>query len=259
MAGIHNALAGAYTKSAFEFTISANTANANLRTLAVSAGWDQASAVTATINSGVIVYSNSTGTPALTINGSFPAGVTLINNGNITGMGGKGGNGGYAGAGNPGAGGGLALSVAVAVKINNAGVISGGGGGGGGGGSGYRPYGKGGVRWTTTGGGGGGGRTGSTNSAGGTVNGGTGTFSAAGGGAAAPSVYVKGVGTFYMGAGGTGGGWGASGSSGGSSYIRFNKVNYGGPGGGGGAGGGAVSGNANITWLATGTRNGGIA
>jgi hypothetical protein len=81
MAAIHNALAGAAGESVFLFTISSNQTNANLRTLAVSAGWDQNSKVTATINSNIYVYSTSTGTPGLTINGSFPGGVELVNNG----------------------------------------------------------------------------------------------------------------------------------------------------------------------------------
>lgn len=46
------AISDGYGKSnAFAFTISANVANANLRTLAVNAGWNGTSAVTATIAS----------------------------------------------------------------------------------------------------------------------------------------------------------------------------------------------------------------
>jgi hypothetical protein len=122
-----------YGKSAaFTFTISSNITNANLRTLAVAAGWNQSSAVTATIASGVYVYSTSTGTPALTINGSWPGGVTLVNNGFIMGMGGNGmdkttiyGNTAVA---QPG---GNAISLGVNVTITNNSYIGGGGGGGG--------------------------------------------------------------------------------------------------------------------------------
>ena len=71
----------------FAFTIASNQTNANLRTLALNAGWNSTSKVVATINSGIVISSNSTGIPALTVNGSFPGGVELINNGYIIGMG----------------------------------------------------------------------------------------------------------------------------------------------------------------------------
>jgi hypothetical protein len=244
----------------FAFTISSNQTNANLRTLAVNAGWNQSSKVVATINSGVYISSNGTGTPALTVNGSFPGGVELINNGLIIGMGGNGGNGGggtYSGyyQGSSGGAGGLSLSVSSAISINNAGTIGGGGGGGGGGGPGliYNEYGLNGV---AGGGGGGGGRSSvAANSSGGSGgqgdypygygpagSGGSGTSGSAGGGGGAYQ---------YGGTGGSGGGWGSSGASGG------NGLDYAGAGG-GGSGGGAVSGNGNITWIATGTRLGSI-
>jgi len=110
----------------FSFSIASNQTNANLRTLAVNAGWNQTSRVAATINSGIYVSSNTTGTPALRVDGSFPNGVTLNNNGAIIGMGGAGGIGGseYQVPG-VGAGGGGALSVAVPITINNAGTIGG--------------------------------------------------------------------------------------------------------------------------------------
>lgn len=229
----------------FYFTISANTLNGNLRTLAVNAGWDQSAKVYATINSGIYCYSNSTGTPGLTINGSFPGGVQLTNNGFITGMGGAGGygagsNNGYV-AGQGGFAAGLALSVSSAVSIDNTSGTVGGGGGGGGGGS-YLSQ----KAGTYGGGGGGGGRTGITNSAGGAgglgtagngVAGTDGTSSAAGGGGAGG------------GAGGAGGAYGASGVTGATST---------GFGGAGGGAGGAVTGNSNITWINTGVRSGSI-
>jgi hypothetical protein len=237
----------------FAFTISTNTTNGNLRTLAVNAGWNQTSKVVATIGSGVVMSANSTGTPGLTINGSFPNGVQLNNTGFIIGMGGNGGRGGnsFVGpiAGAAGAGGGLALSVSVAVTVNNTGTIGGGGGGGGGGG----PTNEGDGPDYYSGGGGGGGRTGSTNSSGGAANnagssgggaggGGSGTFSAAGGGG-------TGAGGGIGGNGGSGGGFGSSGAAGQSGGFG---------GGGGGAAGGAITGNSNITYIATGTRLGGI-
>lgn len=253
----------------FAFTISSNQANANLRTLAVNAGWNQSSRVVATIGSGVFVSSNGTGTPALTVNGSFPNGVELVNNGTIAGMGGAGGiGGGTPTGGTAGSAGGLALSVSVALSLRNNSTIRGGGGGGGGGGmifvqtsAGDPAYGippsfggQGGV-------GGSGGITGaaanSAAGAAGTVSGlsqnfngnpgNIGTSSAAGASAGSISRYG-----FTSGAGGAGGAGGAAGSAGGNST--------GGSGNGfaGGAGGGAISGNSNITYLATGTRLGAI-
>ncbi len=255
----------------FAFTIASNQTNANLRTLAVNAGWNQSSKVVATINSGVYISSNSTGTPALTVNGSFPGGVELINGGIIAGMGGGGGNGrgnvwspGLSWtAGSAGAAGGLALSVASAVSITNNNTISGGGGGGGGGGAAAQVGGK--YVYFGVGGGGGGGRTGLTNSSGGTrgsnyngssgittyaSNGGAGTVSSIGAGGAQASTGNNITG----GSGGSGGAWGSSGASGGNG----NPYNSSGAPYGGGSAGGAVAGNANITWVATGTRNGGI-
>jgi hypothetical protein len=242
----------------FLFTISSNQTNANLRTLAVNAGWDQSAPVVATINSGVYISSNSTATPALTVNGSFPGGVELVNNGFIVGMGGNGGNGGPGGLGSVGtvgavgAGGGLALSVASSVSIRNSGTIGGGGGGGGGGSSRLDNIPYQGIASYGGGGGGGGRSSAASNSAGGVAtgsvyvgsNGGAGTVSAAGNGGAGFDAGGPSVGS-----GGNGGGWGSSGSSG--ATVSFS-------GGAGGAGGAAVSGNSNITWLATGTRLGAI-
>lgn len=226
----------------FAFTIAANQTNANLRTLAVNAGWNQTSKVVATINSGVVISSNSTGTPALTINGSWPGGIELTNNGTIVGMGGSGGSGGYAGPGpwntgpgGGGGGGGTALSVSVATSVRNNGTIAGGGGGAGGAPGVYDP----GTCCTPNGwyggNGGSGGRSSNFNSPGGGGGpdaygahngspGGAGTFSSAG-----------------TGGNGPGGNWGASGGAGSA-----------------GAGGSATSGATNITWLATGTRFGAI-
>jgi hypothetical protein len=234
----------------FPFTISSNQTDANLRTLAVNAGWNQVSRPIATINSGVFIFSTSTGTPALTINGSFPNGVTLINNGTILGRGGNGGNGASGFAGSAGSTGGLALSVSVAVTINNgSGTIAGGGGGGGGSGSYTNSDGN------TSGSGGGGGRG---NGPGGGVPGtaypqtgapgGAGTLTAAGPGGVGNPLWNH--------IGGNGGGGGASGSPGGPGTSAYCAP--GGPGGGGGGGGGCITGNSNITYIATGTRLGSI-
>ena len=234
----------------FAFAISSNQTNANLRTLAVSAGWPGTAKVVATINSGIYVSSTSTGSAALTINGSFPNGVELINNGIIAGMGGNGGNGQRvfipATVGN-GTAGGLALAVSVAVTINNLGTIGGGGGGGGGGSYSfnYSNYNSGG------GGGGGGGRvngtggTGEANDSGGGygTNGGNGSLTAAGGGGTNTIGNPKSN-------GGAGGDLGSVGSNG--------TIVAGGQRGTGGAAGGAITGNSNITYINTGTRLGSI-
>lgn len=128
---------------AFSATISANTANYNLRAAAVTAGWNQVLPLnaTVTINAGVYVYSTNTGTYAFDTGSTFPTGTTLalINNGTILGMGGRGGNsvgtesGGYYSGTVSGAVGGPGIIARYAISITNNGIISGGGGGGGGG------------------------------------------------------------------------------------------------------------------------------
>lgn len=254
--------------NAFLFSITSNNNNVNLRSAAVSAGWNQSTQVIATINSGVVIGSASTGSPALVIDGAWPGGVQLINNGSIVGLGGNGGAGGNAQGGfsggtfyaNPGAvglGGGTALSVSVATSITNNGTVAGGGGGGGGGGGAVSQS-KG--NNSSGGSGGGGGRTNNINSSGGAfgtttnsgpkyngIAGSAGTF--AGAGAGGPQVTQAGV---TGGAGGPGGGWGSTGTKGNNG--SGNTIS--GAGGNGGAAGPATSGNANITWLATGTRLG---
>jgi len=239
----------------FEFTITSATTDANLASLATAAGWNGSSELIATIDSGVYVSASTTANKGMTIDGSFPAGVTLINNGYIVGDGGNGGNGANISGcncsqGGNGGSGGIALLANVACTIDNTnGVIGGGGGGGGGGGArtngNYDPD----AGWECNdggrGGGGGGGQSGNVNSSGGTgqSNGNAGTKTAAGTG-----------GTVYF-DGGNGGSWGASGTNGqnagGGNYRNC-------VGGSGGAGGAATSGNANITWTATGTRYGTI-
>lgn len=254
----------------FAFTISSNQTNANLASLATAAGWNGSSKLIATIGSGVYISSNSTGTPGLTVNGSFPGGVELVNNGFIIGMGGNGGNGPSAyqnsfSGGTNGSAGGLALSVSSAVSITNNGTIGGGGGGGGGGTASYLQGDKG-ASWVYGGGGGGGGRSGATNSSGGSggsaaagvsanvsgISGSAGTSSAAGSGGNGGYGIAAGG---FRGGGGTGGTWGAAGSTGNADRPSLSSS---GPFGGGSAGG-AVSGNGNITWVATGTRLGSIA
>jgi hypothetical protein len=259
----------------FPFTIASDTSNANLRSLALSAGWDGTRRVVCTINSGVTVFSTSTGSYAMTVNGTFPNGVSLINNGTILG---RGGNGGLGGAASPpcncgdfsrggetsGSGAGPALLVSVATSITNNNRIAGGGGGGGGGGPGNS--------FTGSGGGGGGGIGGSSGGSiafnsfcGGNSVGSSGTLTAAGPGGNGGSTGGGGCGCL-IGTGGPGGAGGGFGSDGGfgsagmttrdskcrSTPFVFNPSQS------GGAGGAAVVGNSNITWVAFGTRNGSI-
>jgi hypothetical protein len=248
----------------FNIIISSNQTNLNLRSLALSSGWNEISKLIVTINAGIYISSNTTSTPALTISGAFQNGLTLINNGSVVGMGGAGNQGAPVGApGGNGFSGGTALSVSSGVTIDNAsGVIAGGGGGGGGGGS-FQDNDSG-YGWA--GGGGGGGQSGLTNSAAGAAGTGTyfqrsrdsaagtaGTVSAAGsGGIGAAAPFAQ----YYAGAGGNGGSWGSAGSTGGSSNPPGGHTPQ--PPGSGGTAGAAVSGNSNITWTAFGTRLGTI-
>ena len=232
----------------FSFSIATPQSNANLRTLAVAAGWNQTSAVVATVNSGVVISSTCTAVAGLTINGTWPNGVQLINNGQI---GGKGGRGALGCAGPPFASGpkagGPAISLGVSATIVNNSYIGGGGGGGaasintgGGGGAGggaggnvgAGSGGNGGNVMPGTGGAGGAGGT-ATNGSPGTAGGGGGNqgycncnlgLSQGGpGGSAgnAGSPYVACTGNSD--AAGGGGGWGASGGGGGAnSYSAGN-------------------------------------
>lgn len=252
-----------YGKSnVFAFTISSTQVDANLRTLAVAAGWNETTPVEATIGSGVNINGSvaANSTPALTIDGSWPAGVTLINNGSITGRGGTGG----VSATNGGAGG-RALSVSVAVTIDNQGTIAGGGGGGAGGWpasySSSCEMGESDSSCNAPGGGGGGGQSNTSynglGGAGGTTStsncwyssnssaGTNGTSSAAGtGGAGGTCTSCICTGNHTAQAGGAGGVLGSAGSN------TTGRV--------GGAAGQAVNGNSYITWTNTGTRLGTI-
>lgn len=224
--------------SGFQFkqTISADTTNYNLRSAALAGGWDGVKPLlaTVTINSGVVVSSDNTTTPAFDTGSGFPAGsqLELVNNGYVCGMGGRGGS----NYNSSHQGGGTALRASFPLSVTNVGVIAGGGGGGREG-SGDPDYAA----------GGGGGRSGRHNSAGGTgyYYGGAGTFSSGGGGGNGGAGGTTGPGgDAASGLGGGGGGWGSNG--GGNGWYA------------GGAGGSSVTGNSYITWLATGTRYGSI-
>lgn len=224
----------------FSFTISTNTADVNLRTAALAAGWNGSAVLYATIASGVVVYSTSTSNAALTVSGSFPNGVYLTNSGTILGKGGDGGNGGLFSSPTSGQAGGTGMSVASSITITNNGRISGGGGGGGGGLgstdsiSGEQLGGGGGGGGIGNGGGGSGGGGGYPGQSG---TSGTLTANGTGGLGYASSSYYGG------GNGGSYGTAGAAGNNGGAS---------------GGPAGACLTGNSYITWAATGTRNGTI-
>jgi hypothetical protein len=252
---------GFYGKSiAFTFnaTISANTNDYNLRSAAVAAGWNTADILNATItiNAGVIVGSSSTATPAFTTGTPFPAGTTLalINNGVIYGRGGNGGAGGGSGG---GGGAGVANSTGGARGSGNSSPANAG-----------QPGGN-----TTAGSGGAQGSAAPTSPAGnagspggagglalqvqaaltltnnGTIGGGGG---GGGGGGISFNNFPPQPGSFITinHAGGTGGGLGAVGAAG--------TTGNGSAAGSGGAAGDAITGNSNITYLATGTRLGSI-
>lgn len=242
----------------FQFTISTSyTTTQNLRSLALAAGWNGTDPVRATIGSGVYIYgtygsagaqsygsngvAGGNGSEALTISGSFPGGLILVNNGTLYGGGGAGGNGGSTGNGGNGGAGGAGLLVSTAITIFNYGTIAGGGGGGGGG----PAWGAGGV--VRSGGGGGGGAVYGRGGIGGDwegIDGGTGSIGGLTTGGSGGS-SDQGLNT-----GGTGGALATAGSAG-------NNPAGGSPGA-GGAAGPAVSGNSFITWSVTGTRTGAL-
>jgi hypothetical protein len=241
-------------KRAYNYTVSSNTTNINLNSLATSLGWGGTLPIvfTLTINNGVTLGSSSTSNPALLIS-SFPAGteVYIINNGYIVGAGGAGGNGAYRAAGGAGSNGGDALSIAYATNITNNNTIGGGGGGGGGG--------AGADTWS---GGGGGGGAGNIVGAGGlgstgVPNGSAGTLTT--GGARGTPYAVGGSGNGIGWYGGAGGNLGQNGAVGDGTYIYGGGNNnpFLGNGAAGTAGNCTSTGsNANITWLVTGTRLG---
>jgi hypothetical protein len=118
------------------FVISSNQIDLNLRTYLVSQGWDQTSRAFIIINSGVYITSSSARlsgdiqVPALLIEGEWPNGLFITNNGNILGHGGHG-----VGRSTSSAymkKGSCAIKITSATLINfeNNGVIAGGGGGG---------------------------------------------------------------------------------------------------------------------------------
>jgi hypothetical protein len=255
--------------------------------------------LTITINSGVYLYAVITSQAGLIIDG-FTAGdtVTLVNNGYILGMGGKGG--GTINGTTTGNNGGNALSIGFPISIINNSYIAGGGGGGGGSGGCTGGGGAGGGAGGDTAGvfsnppviggaGGGPGAVGSNGTltgsgqpnasiGGGSGGGGgasayTGTSMGAGGGRILPG--SGGAGAYFSGYG-TGGAGGSAGGAGGNGALGGSSTSGGGGGGGwgatggianvfnqaskpGGTGGKAIHLNGNsVTWLTTGTVYGAV-
>ncbi len=223
--------------SSFAFTLSSNQENWNLRSAALTSGWDGTAQLVVNISNGVYVWSDDTSTAGLIVSGAFPGGLIVNNSGFIMG---RGGNGAIYTTGNPGGPGVTVSLTSGSATFNNqpSGYI--GGGGGGYGGTSFT-YGENGTGITSAGGGAGGGggsrdETGSDQtqqrgSAGGRIFPGTGgRGSAAGGfgGFGGSAGSAGGNGTGGDGNAGGGGGWGAAGGSGGSNA--------------GGAGGAAISG-----------------
>lgn len=125
--------------AAFTFTLTSNTQQGNIRTLAVNGGWDGSSKLIFVINTNVVVWSDNTSIAALTTGTNFPNGLTIVNKGKIMGRGGNATNTaldvsnlfGIDTTARPGFAGGPALELNVPVTINNSqGYIGGGGGGG---------------------------------------------------------------------------------------------------------------------------------
>jgi len=170
----------------FSFNITSSAQNANIRTLAVAAGWDGSVPLVANVNSGIYLWSDDITLGGVIISGSFPSGITLVNSGYIIGKGGSGGNTNQAGgAGGPAL---YVSSTGVSVTNNSGAYIAGGGGGGqggqgaGGGGAGGGTGGSGGGE-TINGAGGAGGAIGVAGSKGGDASSAGGGYGGGSGGA----------------------------------------------------------------------------
>ena len=227
-----------YGRSALaKLYIAATTTEINLRSWAIANGWPGTGAVEIYVNSGVWVYSDTAAVPAITIDGNWPLGLTLINNGIIMGMGGSG-------------NGSAAISTSISYTMYATNYILGGGGRGG-----------------ADGGGGAGGGN-STGAGVGVNSNNVTTSSAAGGrnplGSNTPNSVINGKGNYIVYGGGAGGGgncswdcqnwqsrggYGGGNANAGGAYASVQGSPAGGWGGGGGygaAGGTGRSGGANV-------------
>jgi hypothetical protein len=212
-------------------TIDSSKVDFNLASWLQSQGlWDGGSAFNGmvTIAPSVAITASSAGVAAFST-GTFPGGaiITLVNNGGIQGAGGAGGNGGNSAASNGSGGqaGGHAMSLQIALTIDNTNGNIWGGGGGGGGGAGTPLLDDGTENHAPIAGGAGGG---------------------AGGGGSGQVFGVHGSqGVGVASVGGTGAnGTSNAGGAGGGGGAGFNNNNPGGNGGAGGGPGAAGSGGA---------------
>lgn len=270
-------------------TVATTVYDYNIRSQAIAAGWDGVTPLSVTLTNNGTILSTNTATPALRTGSSFPAGssISVINNGLIAGRPGAAGTGGWGGnnADGPwfatgtggyysdkgsnalpnttgGGSGGIAFLAEASCNFTNNSTIGGGPGGGGGG----------------SGGSGSGCNTGSNPShgpGGKGGDGGNGGFAFPGCiyGYTAPTAGQSGTVQPYDAAGATGGNGGAGGA-GGTNWGQAGTTGVIGSSGtsrpnsaagsialsgAGGSAGAAVSGNSNVTWIATGTRLGDVA
>jgi len=250
----------------------------DIRAAAITAGWDTVKPLQALIDISAAgaIYSTTTAS-AVKYVGTLPdsSSIYIRNAGIIYGTPGAGGKGGDTAlstsplSGVDGTAGGIAVEVNVPVLIDNTGgTIAGGAGGGGGGGGGWdstNPQaggggagGGGGVTYTGLNGG-----VGAVGGLGGNSFGSSFTASTAGGtgstvggttGSAGQGNDGSGV-TSVGGGGGDGALPGAAGAAGGAAQLGNTMAS----GGAGGAAGNYISGNSYVTWVANGTRTGGVA
>jgi hypothetical protein len=212
------------------FAITSNKTNYDLHAdLIANHGWDgiEPIDVDVTLNSGIVCKASTTSAIGFNVIG-FPVGSSIVftNNGEVTGRRGIGG-----AAATAGSAGGLAFKTIFAMTIDNtSGELNGGGGGGGGGGNGSSGSGK---------------------------NCTTGVAGLGGDGYGEIARTLGTSGSFGAGNGGKGGDKGAAGANG-TNGVDSGCVSGSTIGGLGGIAGGAVDGDSNITWTATGIRNGAI-
>ena len=119
-----------------QFTLTSNQQDFNARNWLISQGWSGSGSVELTIASNVYIYASSTSAYAFNMGGSYPAGLTLINNGRIMARGGNAAtNNNFTSAlaqplPNNGGSGGTAMYLTGNITNQNNGYIGGGGGGG---------------------------------------------------------------------------------------------------------------------------------
>ncbi|QIL69557.1 hypothetical protein G7048_03710 [Diaphorobacter sp. HDW4B] len=219
---------------AFTLNITASVANPDIRALAIAAGWSPSKPLIVNITAPLI--------NTLNLGSTAFAGGLRINISASTRIGGV-------------LNSGTALTTGVAVEINNLGIISGGGGKGGAGASVWCDYSA--SRVGGAGGAGGDGQ-GFLNASSLTVvaagNGASGSYSEYSGSVVGTRPWASG------GPGGNGGAWGTAGSAGADGSVggNYSAAGYESYAQAGVAAGNAVNGNSKVTWIATGTRLGGL-